>query len=146
MINVAKEIPKRLKVIFNDRSIHSALNEYHDYLKSKSLSKNTIRNYLHDLVEYFIFCKNYLRYGCLWFGKLDQLDAQLREQSNSRALQPVSMLIDTVKSLRLIILHCNCTVSIYWGQLSGSKIRFPDLRVCARCIQTWHCNASHLAV
>jgi len=58
MINVAKEIPKRLKVIFNDRSIHSALNEYHDYLKSKSLSKNTIRNYLHDLVEYFIFCKN----------------------------------------------------------------------------------------
>ena len=29
-----------------------------EYLNSKSLSKNTIRNYLYDLIDYFSYCKN----------------------------------------------------------------------------------------
>ena len=49
-------IPKKLLVIFNDNELNNVLSEYFDYLKSKSLSENTIKNYFRDLIEYF----NYL--------------------------------------------------------------------------------------
>ena len=53
-----KEIPLKLENIFKDKKINSIVKEYVDYLYSKSLSKNTIRNYLYDLIEYFSYCKN----------------------------------------------------------------------------------------
>ena len=53
-----KEIPLKLENIFKDKKINSIAKEYVDYLYSKSLSKNTIRNYLYDLIEYFSYCKN----------------------------------------------------------------------------------------
>ena len=49
-------IPKKLLSIFNDNELNNVLTEYFDYLKSKSLSENTIKNYFRDLIEYF----NYL--------------------------------------------------------------------------------------
>ena len=49
-------IPKKLLIIFNDNELNNVLTEYFDYLKSKSLSENTIKNYFRDLIEYF----NYL--------------------------------------------------------------------------------------
>ncbi len=49
-------IPKKLIIIFNDNELNNVLTEYFDYLKSKSLSENTIKNYFRDLIEYF----NYL--------------------------------------------------------------------------------------
>ena len=49
-------IPKKLLVIFNDNELNNVLSEYFDYLKSKSLSENTIKNYFRDLIDYF----NYL--------------------------------------------------------------------------------------
>ena len=49
-------IPKKLLIIFNDNKLNNVLTEYFDYLKSKSLSENTIKNYFRDLIDYF----NYL--------------------------------------------------------------------------------------
>tara|TARA_B100000212_G_scaffold272419_1_gene211827 strand:+ start:594 stop:1541 length:948 start_codon:yes stop_codon:yes gene_type:complete len=49
-------IPKKLFIIFNDNELNNVLTEYFDYLKSKSLSENTIKNYFRDLIDYF----NYL--------------------------------------------------------------------------------------
>ena len=49
-------IPKKLIIIFNDNELNNVLTEYFDYLKSKSLSENTIKNYFRDLIDYF----NYL--------------------------------------------------------------------------------------
>ena len=49
-------IPKKLLIIFNDNELNNVLTEYFDYLKSKSLSENTIKNYFRDLIDYF----NYL--------------------------------------------------------------------------------------
>ena len=49
-------IPKKLLIIFNDNELNNVLTEYFHYLKSKSLSENTIKNYFRDLIEYF----NYL--------------------------------------------------------------------------------------
>ena len=49
-------VPKKLLIIFNDNELNNVLTEYFDYLKSKSLSENTIKNYFRDLIEYF----NYL--------------------------------------------------------------------------------------
>jgi site-specific recombinase XerD len=58
MVKVNKNIPNKLISIFNDKKISSAIRKYYEYLESKSLSENTIRNYLYDLVEYFKFCKS----------------------------------------------------------------------------------------
>jgi integrase/recombinase XerC len=58
MIKVKKNIPNKLISIFNDKKISSVIRKYFEYLESKSLSENTIRNYLYDLIEYFIFCKS----------------------------------------------------------------------------------------
>ena len=49
-------IPKKLLIIFNDNELNNVLTEYFHYLKSKSLSENTIKNYFRDLIDYF----NYL--------------------------------------------------------------------------------------
>ena len=49
-------IPKKLLVIFNDKELNDVLTKYFYYLKSKSLSENTIKNYFRDLIGYF----NYL--------------------------------------------------------------------------------------
>lgn len=49
-------IPKKLLSIFNDNELNNVLTEYFHYLKSKSLSENTIKNYFRDLIDYF----NYL--------------------------------------------------------------------------------------
>ena len=49
-------IPKKLIIIFNDNELNNVLTEYFHYLKSKSLSENTIKNYFRDLIDYF----NYL--------------------------------------------------------------------------------------
>ncbi len=55
---ITKEIPLKLENIFKDKKINSIVYEYVEYLNSKSLSKNTIRNYLYDLIDYFSYCKN----------------------------------------------------------------------------------------
>ena len=55
---ITKEIPLKLENIFKDKKINSIVYEYAEYLNSKSLSKNTIRNYLYDLIDYFSYCKN----------------------------------------------------------------------------------------
>ena len=55
---ITKEIPPKLENIFKDKKINSIVYEYVEYLNSKSLSKNTIRNYLYDLIDYFSYCKN----------------------------------------------------------------------------------------
>ena len=52
-----KFIPIKLNVIFQDKSLSNVLNEYFDYLNSKSLSENTIKNYFRDLIEYFEYLK-----------------------------------------------------------------------------------------
>ena len=49
-------IPKKLLVIFNNNELNDVLTKYFYYLKSKSLSENTIKNYFRDLIGYF----NYL--------------------------------------------------------------------------------------
>ena len=52
-----KLIPLKLVNIFNDKKIKFTLVEYLDYLNSKSLSENTIKNYFRDLIEYFEYLK-----------------------------------------------------------------------------------------
>ena len=51
------EIPIKLENIFNDKKLKNIFNQYLDYLNSKSLSDNTIRNYFRDLIEYFEYLK-----------------------------------------------------------------------------------------
>ena len=50
---IEKCIPVKLINIFRDKSVNIILNKYFDYLNSKSLSDNTIKNYFRDLIEYF---------------------------------------------------------------------------------------------
>ena len=50
-------IPKKLLVIFNDGEFNKILSKYFDYLESKSLSDNTVKNYFRDLIDYFIYLK-----------------------------------------------------------------------------------------
>ena len=50
-------IPKKLLIIFNDGELNKILSKYFDYLESKSLSDNTIKNYFRDLIDYFIYLK-----------------------------------------------------------------------------------------
>lgn len=52
-----KFIPLKLNSIFEDKKLLDTLNEYFDYLNSKSLSENTIKNYFRDLIEYFEYLK-----------------------------------------------------------------------------------------
>ena len=52
-----KFIPLKLNSIFEDKKLLGTLNEYFDYLNSKSLSENTIKNYFRDLIEYFEYLK-----------------------------------------------------------------------------------------
>jgi site-specific recombinase XerD len=58
MNKVKKNIPNILITIFNDKKIGLIIEKYYEYLKSKSLSENTIRNYFYDLIEYFKFCRS----------------------------------------------------------------------------------------
>ena len=48
-------IPKKLLIIFNDGELNKILSKYFDYLESKSLSENTVKNYFRDLIDYFIY-------------------------------------------------------------------------------------------
>ena len=48
-------IPKKLLIIFNDGELNKILSKYLDYLESKSLSDNTVKNYFRDLIDYFIY-------------------------------------------------------------------------------------------
>ena len=50
-------IPKKLLIIFNDGELNKILSKYFDYLESKSLSDNTVKNYFRDLIDYFIYLK-----------------------------------------------------------------------------------------
>ena len=50
-------IPKKLLIIFNDGELNKILSKYFDYLESKSLSDNTLKNYFRDLIDYFIYLK-----------------------------------------------------------------------------------------
>ena len=50
-------IPKKLLIIFNDGELNKILSKYFDYLESKSLSENTVKNYFRDLIDYFIYLK-----------------------------------------------------------------------------------------
>ena len=50
-------IPLKLLNIFNDKKIKIIFEQYLDYLNSKSLSENTIKNYFRDLIEYFEYLK-----------------------------------------------------------------------------------------
>ncbi|MEC8750112.1 MAG: site-specific tyrosine recombinase/integron integrase [Chloroflexota bacterium] len=50
-------IPKKLLIIFNDGELYKILSKYFDYLESKSLSDNTVKNYFRDLIDYFIYLK-----------------------------------------------------------------------------------------
>ena len=50
-------IPKKLLIIFNDGELNKILSKYFDYLESKSLSGNTVKNYFRDLIDYFIYLK-----------------------------------------------------------------------------------------
>ena len=50
-------IPKNLLIIFNDGELNKILAKYFDYLESKSLSGNTVKNYFRDLIDYFIYLK-----------------------------------------------------------------------------------------
>ena len=52
-----KYIPIKLIDIFHEKDVNAILDKYFDYLKSKSLSDNTIKNYFRDLIEYFIYLK-----------------------------------------------------------------------------------------
>ena len=57
MAKLKNRIPEKLLSIFRDKKILEVLNKYTEYLQSKSLSENTVRNYLYDLTEYFEYCK-----------------------------------------------------------------------------------------
>ena len=50
-------IPKKLLIIFNDGELNKILSKYFDYLESKSLSDNTVKNYFRDLIDYFIYLR-----------------------------------------------------------------------------------------
>ena len=50
-------IPLKILNIFNDKKIKIILEQYLNYLNSKSLSENTIKNYFRDLIEYFEYLK-----------------------------------------------------------------------------------------
>jgi len=50
-------IPKKLIIIFSDGELNKILSKYFDYLESKSLSDNTVKNYFRDLIDYFIYLK-----------------------------------------------------------------------------------------
>ena len=50
-------IPKKLLIIFSDGELNKILSKYFDYLESKSLSDNTVKNYFRDLIDYFIYLK-----------------------------------------------------------------------------------------
>ncbi len=52
-----KYIPIKLIDIFHEKDVNAILDKYFDYLKSKSLSGNTIKNYFRDLIEYFDYLK-----------------------------------------------------------------------------------------
>jgi len=52
-----KYIPIKLIDIFHEKDVNAILDKYFDYLKSKSLSDNTIKNYFRDLIEYFDYLK-----------------------------------------------------------------------------------------
>ena len=52
-----KLIPLKIVNIFNDKEIKIILEQYLNYLNSKSLSENTIKNYFRDLIEYFEYLK-----------------------------------------------------------------------------------------
>ena len=52
-----KCIPIKLINIFDQKDVNAILDKYFDYLKSKSLSDNTIKNYFRDLIEYFDYLK-----------------------------------------------------------------------------------------
>lgn len=52
-----KYIPIKLIGIFHEKDVNAILDKYFDYLKSKSLSDNTIKNYFRDLIEYFDYLK-----------------------------------------------------------------------------------------
>ena len=52
-----KYLPIKLINIFDKNDVNVILDKYFDYLKSKSLSDNTIKNYFRDLIEYFDYLK-----------------------------------------------------------------------------------------
>ena len=52
-----KCIPVKLINIFDEKDVNAIFDKYFDYLKSKSLSNNTIKNYFRDLIEYFDYLK-----------------------------------------------------------------------------------------
>ena len=52
-----KYLPIKLINIFDKKDVNVILDKYFDYLKSKSLSDNTIKNYFRDLIEYFDYLK-----------------------------------------------------------------------------------------
>ena len=54
-------IPLKLLNIFNDKKIKIIFEQYLDYLNSKSLSENTIRNYFRDLIEYFEYLSKHIK-------------------------------------------------------------------------------------
>ena len=43
-------IPLKIVNVFNDKEIKIILEQYLNYLNSKSLSENTIKNYFRDLI------------------------------------------------------------------------------------------------